>query len=139
MFWVVSVYFNIRNTLQKSGTFLLGHPVYIYIYIYFHNISTLVHIKHLDLHETNLFSLVFLLIWSYGCTTNLSTCMNRKTLGTSLPQIAVVFASLRLATLDRKDTASPSYRRVRLLTKPIAQRFLSSPGNSVCRHTGNVL
>jgi hypothetical protein len=22
------VYFNIRNTLPKSGTFLLGHPVY---------------------------------------------------------------------------------------------------------------
>jgi hypothetical protein len=28
--WVISVYFNIRNTLPKSGTFLLGHPVYIY-------------------------------------------------------------------------------------------------------------
>ena len=26
--------FNIRNTLPKSGTFLLGHPVYTYIYIY---------------------------------------------------------------------------------------------------------
>jgi hypothetical protein len=25
---VISVYFNIRNTLPKSGTFLLGHPVY---------------------------------------------------------------------------------------------------------------
>jgi hypothetical protein len=40
VFWVISVYFNIRNTLPKSGTFLLGHPVcvcvciYIYIYIY---------------------------------------------------------------------------------------------------------
>ena len=33
MFWVISVYFNIRNTLPKSGTFLLGHPVYIYIYM----------------------------------------------------------------------------------------------------------
>ena len=29
MFWVTSVYFNIRNTLPKSGTFLLGQPVYI--------------------------------------------------------------------------------------------------------------
>ena len=28
MFWVISVYFNIRNTLPKSGTFLLGHPLY---------------------------------------------------------------------------------------------------------------
>ena len=27
MFWVISVYFNIGNTLQKSGTFLLGHSV----------------------------------------------------------------------------------------------------------------
>ena len=27
MFWVISLYFNIRNTLPKSGTFLLGHPV----------------------------------------------------------------------------------------------------------------
>jgi len=40
VFWVISVYFNIRNTLPKSGTFLLGHPVYIiyniYIYIYIH-------------------------------------------------------------------------------------------------------
>jgi len=34
VFWVISVYFNIRNTLPKSGTFLLGHPVYTYIYIY---------------------------------------------------------------------------------------------------------
>ena len=29
MFWVISVYFNIRNTLPKSDTFLLGHSVYI--------------------------------------------------------------------------------------------------------------
>ena len=28
MFWVISVYFNIRNALPKSCTFLLGHPVY---------------------------------------------------------------------------------------------------------------
>jgi len=28
VFWVISVYFNIRNTLPKSGTFLLGHLVF---------------------------------------------------------------------------------------------------------------
>ena len=28
MFWVISLYVNIRNTLPKSGTFLLGYPVY---------------------------------------------------------------------------------------------------------------
>ena len=39
MFWVISVYFNIRNTLPKSGTFLLGHPVYVYIYISFQDLS----------------------------------------------------------------------------------------------------
>ena len=32
VFWVISVYFNIRNTLPKSGTFLLGHPVYCWFY-----------------------------------------------------------------------------------------------------------
>ena len=33
MFWVISVYFNIRNTLPKPGTFLLGHPVYVCVYM----------------------------------------------------------------------------------------------------------
>jgi len=31
VFWVISVYFNIRNILPKSGTFLLGHSVYVYM------------------------------------------------------------------------------------------------------------
>jgi len=31
VFWVISVYLNIRNILPKSGTFLLGHPVYILV------------------------------------------------------------------------------------------------------------
>ena len=31
MFWVISVYFNLRNTLPKFGTFLLGQPVYMNI------------------------------------------------------------------------------------------------------------
>jgi len=29
VFWVISVYFNIRNTLPKFCPFLLGHPVYV--------------------------------------------------------------------------------------------------------------
>ena len=50
MFWVISVYFNIRNTLPKSGTFLLGHPVYthtyicIYIYIDTHTHTVLLYV-----------------------------------------------------------------------------------------------
>jgi len=31
VFWVISVYFNIRNTLPKFCPFLLGHPVYWHI------------------------------------------------------------------------------------------------------------
>jgi len=34
-FWVISVYLNIRNTLPKSGTFLLGHPVFRQVYYIF--------------------------------------------------------------------------------------------------------
>jgi hypothetical protein len=34
VFWVISVYFNIWNTLPKFFTFLPGHPVCVYIYIY---------------------------------------------------------------------------------------------------------
>jgi len=30
VFLVISVYFNLRNILPKSGTFSLGHPVYFY-------------------------------------------------------------------------------------------------------------
>jgi hypothetical protein len=33
---VTSVYFTIRNTLPKSGTFLLGQPVYLYYYVLEH-------------------------------------------------------------------------------------------------------
>ena len=35
MFWIISVYFNIRNTLPKSGTFLLAHPVYAFVGVLF--------------------------------------------------------------------------------------------------------
>jgi hypothetical protein len=28
VFWVISVYFNLRNILLNSGTFIPGHPVY---------------------------------------------------------------------------------------------------------------
>ena len=34
MFLVISVYFNIRNTLPKSGTFLLGHAVCVCVCLY---------------------------------------------------------------------------------------------------------
>ena len=29
MYWVISVWFDLRNTLPKSGPFLLLHPVYL--------------------------------------------------------------------------------------------------------------
>ena len=34
VFWVILVYFNIRNNFPKYGTFILGHPVHIYICMY---------------------------------------------------------------------------------------------------------
>jgi hypothetical protein len=44
VFWVISVYFNIRNTLPKLGTFLLGHPVYLQMmgYKYARNMQRLI-------------------------------------------------------------------------------------------------
>jgi len=36
----MSVYFNIRNTLPKSGTFLLGHSVYTFIAFSVRYVST---------------------------------------------------------------------------------------------------
>ena len=42
VFFVISVYFNLRNILPKSGTFLPGHPVYIYVYwsVYYSSIHS---------------------------------------------------------------------------------------------------
>ena len=34
MFWVISVYFGLRNILPKSGTFLPGHPVFVGVVLY---------------------------------------------------------------------------------------------------------
>jgi hypothetical protein len=49
VFWVISIYLNIRNTHPKSGTLLLGHPVcvcvYIYIYIYIWNVYLILNIE----------------------------------------------------------------------------------------------
>ena len=80
MFWVVSVYFNIRNTLPKSGTFLLGHPVYIlYIYIYIYIYKT--YTKPLSVRKAHyaefLFSLSTLTFQSLLVTP--STTRNIKT------------------------------------------------------------
>ena len=70
MFWVMSVYFNIRNTLPKSGTFLLGHPVYVVRRLrvnfrlisasiaYDHNTQSAVIITALRVQEIQLISVV---------------------------------------------------------------------------------
>jgi hypothetical protein len=34
VFWVISAYCNIRNTLPKSDTFLLGHYMFVYFVIF---------------------------------------------------------------------------------------------------------
>ena len=66
MFWVISVYFNIRNTLPKSGTFLLGHPVYIYIYIYIY--------IHLTQILCILTQVPLLTLWAVRPVQSLSAC-----------------------------------------------------------------
>ena len=43
MFWVISVYITIRNTLPKFYPFLLGHPVYTYVYSTGVNTSRLIY------------------------------------------------------------------------------------------------
>ena len=41
VFWVISVYFNLRNIVPKSGTFPLGH-LYIYTYIFVNVLTVIV-------------------------------------------------------------------------------------------------
>jgi len=66
VFWVISVYFNIRNTLPKSGTFLLGHPVYNYSFT--SRVSTVVpHIKYEHTPKENKF-------WRKHPKQNLEVC-----------------------------------------------------------------
>ena len=64
MFWVISVYFNIRNTLLKYGTFLLGHPVYIGR-INFYSFPFIFHyIRHCDL-QTHFKFLAFITVVNF--------------------------------------------------------------------------
>ena len=52
MFWVISVYFNIRNTLPKSDTFFLGHLVY----------------EHMSLESDPIIScVIYVLCWAGFC------------------------------------------------------------------------
>ena len=59
MFWVISVYFNLRNTLPKFGTFLLGHPVYICVCVcvcvctHTHTQMTTMMIKQISIHDVS--------------------------------------------------------------------------------------
>jgi hypothetical protein len=73
VFWVFSVYFNIRNTLPKYGTFLLLHPVcvYIYIYIYIFIYSFLVYVTPINIDYFELSQ-----IWNTR-STNSQLCMYR--------------------------------------------------------------
>jgi hypothetical protein len=50
VFWVISVYFNIRNTLPKSRTFLLGHPVYMFVH-WFVEIRTIIDTRYMHLNN----------------------------------------------------------------------------------------
>jgi len=94
--------------------------------IYAHSIL----VPYLNLENTKQptkhFSVIFLLVWSYGCTTHHSLGTNRKVWGTRLilrpcPEHCGFCVFSR--TLDDKDTLRWSYRPVHAFTKPITQHI----------------
>ena len=73
MFCVISVYFNIMNTLPKSGTFLLGHPVYVIVFIITHSHDEILYQNFLSTitgavsrHPTPYRNMPFRLVTNYG-------------------------------------------------------------------------
>jgi hypothetical protein len=70
---------------------------------------------------TEVFKIIFLFVWSYGCTTYHSPGMNRNIWGTRLmlrpcPEHCGFCVSSR--KLDHRDTARRSYRPVHAFTNP---------------------
>jgi len=93
---------------------------------------------------TKHFSIIFLLVWSCGCTAHHSPGMNRKVRGTRLivrpcPEHYCFCVSARWK-LDHKGTTRRSYRLV-LYTRSQNHNsaLLSSLSNSIRRHKRNVL
>jgi hypothetical protein len=71
--------------------------------------------------------IIFLVVWSYGCTTNNSPGTNRKVWRTrfilrSCPEHCGFCVSSR-CKFDHIDSARRSYLSVHAFTKPITQRF----------------
>ena len=91
---------------------------------------------------TEIFQIIFLFIWSYGCITYHSPGVNRKIWGTRLmlrpcpEHCGFCFSSH--CKLDHKDTACRSYRPV-LHSQTHNSALLCSLSNSVCGHKWNVL
>jgi len=90
VFWAISVYFNIRNTLPKSGTFLLGHPVYIYIYI----------------HKHKIYRTIILPVVLYGCETWSLTLREERKLRMFENMV------LRRIFVPKKDEVTGEWRRL---------------------------
>ena len=51
VFWVISVQFDLRNTLPKSGSFLLLHPVYAYFNVFFKLIKVHLLVSELYIYQ----------------------------------------------------------------------------------------
>jgi len=74
---------------------------------------------------TKLFQIIFLVVWSYGCTTHHSPGMNMKIWGTRLilkpcPEHCGFCVSSR-CKLDHKYSANRSNRSVHAFTQPVTQ------------------
>ena len=80
MFWVISIYFTIRNILPKSGTFLLGHPVYMEIgintkyehvielcakYLYYRNYKILLRVEIFTLRKNDTINNIEIKVYIY--------------------------------------------------------------------------
>jgi len=89
--------------------------------------------------------MIFLVVWSYGCTTHYSLAMNRKICGTRLilcscPEHCGFCVSSR-CKLDQKPCPSflQAGTRVHKTHNSELLSSLISLNNSICRHKMNVL
>jgi hypothetical protein len=111
VFWVISVYFNIRNTLPKSGTFLLGHSVYIHIYIYIY-VCVCVFLALTLKHTAVLNSVCFMLFYVYMVSRFLKTIRDHCLNPSLLTDLCNGDTTFRLNTLGYEAKQSVNSYRV---------------------------
>ena len=141
MFWVISVYFNIRNTLPKSGTFLLGHLyiyIYIYIFIYLFIYPFILpfhwHVRHAKIPCRSQENLPFLSVYNFSFhpfppTSRPSTLTSSSHLFLGLPLSLVVSKFIHVTFLGILFSSilstCPNQRNVFKLIVSLIEKFLT--------------